>query len=359
MIQDGSVKRAPFQIPSLDGLRAVSFFIVFLAHAGVSGFPGGFGVTVFFFLSGYLITTLMRKEDQKTGQINLKNFYLRRVLRILPPFYTVLVLTTSLALAGFLKSELEARAILAQALHYSNFWIARHGWSGVASGTGVYWSLAVEEHFYLVFPALYLLLRRMNMSHRAMAFVLWTICGAVLAWRCALVIGFHAEMDRTYLATDARFDSMLFGCALALHGNPVLDSTGQASGTLFRYVLLPLGVTALFFTFVYRGAVFRETFRYTIQGLALYPIFISAIRWPDWFVFRVLNLRPVRFVGVLSYSLYLVHHAILFMVEQHTSLPKAVRGLLALGLAIAVAWGMWRLIEEPCAKLRRRLSTAD
>src|SRR5579862_3542962 len=80
--------RAPFHIPSLDGLRAISFFIVFAAHAGLDRIvPGGFGVTVFFFLSGYLITTLMRMETDKSARVNLKNFYLRRALRILPPFY--------------------------------------------------------------------------------------------------------------------------------------------------------------------------------------------------------------------------------------------------------------------------------
>src|SRR5271163_2884515 len=92
--------RAPFHIPSLDGLRAVSFLIVFLAHAGVEGFPGGFGVTVFFFLSGYLITTLMRMEADASGKVSLKHFYLRRALRILPPFYVVLVAATLLAAAG-------------------------------------------------------------------------------------------------------------------------------------------------------------------------------------------------------------------------------------------------------------------
>src|SRR5438270_10676355 len=83
--------KKPFQIPSLDGLRAVSFMIVFLSHAGLGRFvSGGFGVTVFFFLSGYLITTLMRMEADKTGHVSLKLFYLRRAVRILPPFYIVL-----------------------------------------------------------------------------------------------------------------------------------------------------------------------------------------------------------------------------------------------------------------------------
>src|SRR5664279_4763278 len=79
--------RAAFHIPSLDGLRAVAFLMVFFGHVGAPGVPGGFGVTVFFFLSGYLITTLLRIERERTGRVSLRLFYLRRALRILPPFY--------------------------------------------------------------------------------------------------------------------------------------------------------------------------------------------------------------------------------------------------------------------------------
>src|SRR4029077_21192748 len=146
-------------IPSLDGLRALSFLIVFLAHAGLDRVvPGGFGVTVFFFLSGYLITTLMRIEAERTGKVSLKNFYLRRALRILPPFYIVFVAATIFGEIGFLRGDVRPRLlpVALQAMHLSNYWIAAKGWSGIATGTGVYWSLAVEEHFYLLFPAIFL-----------------------------------------------------------------------------------------------------------------------------------------------------------------------------------------------------------
>src|SRR3954470_20191799 len=109
-------------LPSLDGIRAVSFALVFAAHAGLDRvIPGGFGVTVFFFLSGFLITTLMRREFDKRGTVSLRNFYVRRALRILPPFYTVLLLASALTLAGVLPGKLEASAVLAQALHYANY----------------------------------------------------------------------------------------------------------------------------------------------------------------------------------------------------------------------------------------------
>src|ERR1700733_14513831 len=104
-------------LPSLDGIRAVSFLLVFAAHAGLGDvIPGGFGVTVFFFLSGYLITTLLRIEHDATGTVSLRQFYLRRALRILPPFYLVLALAALAAWLGVIAGGLSARALLFQAL---------------------------------------------------------------------------------------------------------------------------------------------------------------------------------------------------------------------------------------------------
>src|SRR5262245_4069772 len=134
--------KQPLQIPSLDGLRAVSFLLVFVAHSGLEKVvPGGFGVTTFFFLSGFLITTLMRLEDRKTGTVSLKGFYLRRIFRILPPFYLTLILATSLALVGVVPGKVEGTSIAALMLHFGNYWFVYHGGSGVPAGTAVYWSL--------------------------------------------------------------------------------------------------------------------------------------------------------------------------------------------------------------------------
>ena len=101
-------------IPSLDGIRAVSILIVFVAHLGYDNIvPGGLGVTVFFFLSGYLITTLLRRELAKNGAISLPQFYLRRVLRILPPLYLIVGGATLLAVVGIINSPIELKAVLA------------------------------------------------------------------------------------------------------------------------------------------------------------------------------------------------------------------------------------------------------
>ncbi len=354
----GSGAKVSFHIPSLDGLRTFSFGVVFAAHAGLYYVvPGGFGVTVFFFLSGFLITTLLRMEFDKSSTVSLKNFYVRRALRILPPFYLVLFLASSLTAMGAIEGKLEAPAVLAQALHYANYRIVNHGYGGLAPGTAVYWSLAVEEHFYLLFPLLYLSLRKRNLSPRGQALVLAALCAAILAWRCVLVGVYHCPIDRTYIASDTRFDSILFGCALAVYGNPILDPPHIRDG-IWKAVLLPLGLVTLIATFLIRDDVFRETVRYSLQGLALVPVFVCAIRFPSWGVMRVLNYRPIAFIGVLSYSLYLIHQVVLFALSPYVGARygEAVNSVVGLPISVLLAWLVHLFVERPFARLRKRYS---
>src|SRR3954447_19459314 len=117
-----------FYIPSLDGIRAAAVLLVFAAHAGLNErVPGNFGVTVFFFLSGYLITTLLRIEQDKRGRISLKDFYLRRALRILPSMYVVLAAASLLTGFGLLEGYLDVSAVTAQVVHLSNYYIVVNG----------------------------------------------------------------------------------------------------------------------------------------------------------------------------------------------------------------------------------------
>ena len=346
-----------FHVPSLDGMRAIAFGIVFAAHAGLDRIvPGGFGVTVFFFLSGYLITTLLRIEHDEHGTVSMRQFYLRRAFRILPPFYLVLAMSILAAATGVVGGGFQGRAVAGQALHFANYWIVRHGYGGLPSGTGVYWSLAVEEHFYLVFPWLYIALRHFVAKPRTQAVVLWVLCGVVLAWRCVLVYAMHAPSDRTYVASDTRIDSILFGCALGIYGNPMLDGASKISELAWKRLLLPLAIAILLASFLFRDPGFRETFRYSAQGVALYPIFIAAVRFPKWSLFRWLNTRAAAFGGVLSYVLYLVHHVVLDALGGPLAGHAFVRAALALSISVALAWGIHRSVEMPCAKLRKRIS---
>jgi peptidoglycan/LPS O-acetylase OafA/YrhL len=357
---DNKPSAGEFYIPSLDGLRTVSFLLVFLAHVGLGDvIPGGFGVTVFFFLSGYLITTLLRIEHERTGRNSLRDFYLRRAFRILPPFYAVLMLAYLSNLLGLVTGPLEFSAAISLLCHFSNYRFIHNG-EGFPAGTVVYWSLAVEEHFYLAFPLLFVLLNRWFPKRQGLhAAVLVGLCGLVLCWRFALTMVWHVPFARLFMSTDTRVDSILFGCILALVGNPMLDAW-RGSRALWCYVLFPLGLAGLGVSFALRADWFRDSLRYSVQGVALIPLFVTAIRYPEWAPMQVLNWPVMRRLGLLSYSLYLCHQVVLFPIAE--AFPHASQVLLAcaaLALSLVVAALIRQFIERPSARARKRwVSTA-
>jgi peptidoglycan/LPS O-acetylase OafA/YrhL len=340
-------------IPSLDGIRAGSFLIVFGSHAlGGPWLPGWIGVTVFFFLSGFLITTLMRAEYEKNGTVNLGHFWLRRALRILPPLYLVVLGSVLLALAVYPPGTVHGAAVASQLLFYANYY------DGPAEvpGTGVVWSLAVEEHFYLLFPLLYVAMQHARLSRRHQAWLLWGLCAAVLVWRYILVTVMHAPSGRIFIGTDTRIDSILFGCALAVWNNPVLDRP-VLEPQLLKRLLLPLAAVVLLACAYADNKLAAATWSFSIEGLALSVLFIGAIRLHDWWPFRILNWRPVAFIGVLSYSLYLVHDVLLAALTRAWKLPHAsLRAVVSLVLSVLWAWMIYEVVERPCARLRKRLT---
>jgi peptidoglycan/LPS O-acetylase OafA/YrhL len=348
--------------------------LVFMGHSGVPYSAAPLGVTIFFFLSGYLITTLLRREFDRTGTISLSAFYLRRACRILPPLFIVLLLADALTLGGaFTYRHIRLGAGLSQFFFFSNYHILQTGWegarTGTAPGTTSLWSLAVEEHFYLLFPAFYLMLRRRMPSPRKQAAVLAGICAAVLLWRFVLILGLHASFDRTYVGTDTRIDSILFGCILGMLGNPAVDATPDRApsriGRLWAPILAPVGIVAFLLVYPWPGnlgpALFRHTaidatVQYTIQGLALIPIFVVAVRFANRGIFRLLNHPAVVLVGVLSYSMYISEEIIIALIHNDVGAGQVVHGLVYLVLTLAFAWLMYRLVERPFARIRRHLS---
>lgn len=357
-------------IPSLDGFRAVAIVIVFLSHAGLRDIvPGTFGVTVFFFLSGYLITTLLRQEWGKNGRISLRQFYLRRVLRIFPPLYLSLAWASIVTLVGLLPAVLTWKAFAAQAFFLANYYKIYWAGYGMPPGMLVLWSLAVEEHFYLGFPLLFAVMQRLRVAPARQAVALLALSLVVLAWRYALVRvlgvnvsgasqGWEAGWHRLAEATDTRLDSILFGCILAIWGNPVLGGNRLSERT-WKRVFVPLGVAGLLFSFVYREPEFRETARYTVQGLALMPIFVAAIRYPGWWLFRPLNWRWVAHVGAVSYTFYLIHDTFLETATHWIGRPTVVGAVLALAVTLAFCELSYRFVEQPIAALRRRRNLPD
>jgi peptidoglycan/LPS O-acetylase OafA/YrhL len=344
------------RIPSLDGIRALSFLVVFLSHAGPNHtiISGDVGVTTFFFLSGFLITTLMRTETERSGSLNVRKFYLRRALRIFPPFYLVWFAAVLLGLLLYPAGTLYGPTLLAQALFVSNY-EGIYGANREIPGTGILWSLSVEEHFYLLFPWLYIALVHWRVTRINQARLLWSLCALVLAWRCFLVIVAHANGGGIFIRTDTRVDSILFGCALALWNNPALDEP-ILSRRLWKLVLLPLALLALLFSILYQGMLFKETWYFSLQGVALTLVFTAAIRFHDWPLFRWLNSRPLVLAGALSYSLYLVHGIVIYAVAQLMAGWSAyTRAGISLIAILVLASAIYVSVEKPCARLRKRL----
>lgn len=349
-----------FHIPALDGIRALAFTLVFFSHAGLRDIvPGGFGVTIFFFLSGYLITTLLRIEYEKTESISLKNFYLRRVLRIFPPMYITLAVGLALVYGGVFENKMESSAVIAQMLHFTNYYMIYFGSASMVPSTGIYWSLAIEEHFYLVFPLALLMLVN-GKGYSNIAKLLFLGCVTVLIWRCVLVYGFDVSHNYIYHASDTRLDSLLYGCIMGLWSNPFLERNSfleQNDNVIRKLVILSISIGLLLLCLLYRNEYFRETFRYSIQGAALFPVFYYAIRHNNWVIFNWLDFSVVRWLGVMSYTLYLSHLIALRVAGTilETQGPGVLKGLLGFVIALVFSASMFLFVEKPIARLRRKL----
>jgi peptidoglycan/LPS O-acetylase OafA/YrhL len=341
-----------FHIPSLDGIRGVAILCVFGAHIDLAIsalMPGGLAVSAFFFLSGFLITTLLRREFEKTRGISLREFYLRRALRIFPPMYLVLLLALFLDLADGTRGFTGPVAI-AQALYLTNYMHALGHSNDLVPYTAPFWSLAVEEHFYLAYPpALILLLRRYR--YRQIALILASICAALLVWRCVLVFPLHVDSLHMYVATDARIDSILFGCILAFWNNPQLDK-GFAPATAWK--LAGCGTILVLGSLLIPWSAFSDTLRYTVQGLGLFPLFYCAVRFHDRPLFRWLETPLMRGLGIISYTFYLSHMACIKILERAFGASPIVI-LAAFAAAIAFSTASYFLLERRLAVLRARL----
>lgn len=339
-------------IPSLDGMRAIAFLVVFVAHSLPHRvLPGGFGVAIFFFLSGYLITTLLRAEAERTGTISLKQFYLRRVLRIFPPCYLTIVIVATLARVGVVYNVESYKSLFAGFLYFSNFWNIL-GWGNLPAGLGILWSLAVEEHYYLIYPLLYAWFVRRGVGRNRQAVVLLLLCGLVLVWRCYRAMVMHSSWENIYEGTDTRFDAILFGCVLGMVANPVLgDRVEWLERNARRWAAY--GLVLIVATFAYRNQAFRDTIRYTLQQVALMPIFFLIIRPERNWITRVLEGKWLRHLGVLSYSMYLIHHT-LFHNFYHYRQPTVLLVIAIFALTVVYAQAMRTFVELPIQRWRAR-----
>ncbi|MEP6635152.1 MAG: acyltransferase [Acidobacteriota bacterium] len=330
--------------PELDGLRALAILAVLGLHAGVPLFRGGgLGVDVFFVLSGYLITSILLRERANLGSIGLKRFYLRRVLRLFPALFVLLACATAYAYFFQVNPERsETYGFVLYTLFYVANWArsfgVSHPWLGHC------WSLSVEEQFYLIWPPLLVLLTSKLSVRRTLIVTLGLIL-AVIVHRAWLWTG-PLSFDRLYNGLDTRGDSLLIGCGLAL-----LHAGGLRPANKFWALacgaLLALGVM---FGHLLPVELLLRYGGVTIIAAAAACVLSTVLVTPPAF----LSLRPLVWVGKLSYSLYLWHLPAIHMVGWRAGWHEWQLIPLRLALSFVLAVVSYYFIELPFLELKNR-----
>jgi peptidoglycan/LPS O-acetylase OafA/YrhL len=390
-----SGRRGFGHIPALDGLRAFAVLTVMGYHAGVSWLPGGLlGVDVFFVLSGFLITSLLLTERRNNGRISLARFWGRRARRLLPA--VAFLLLSMIAWAQWVSPATSRASLRGDALSTLGY-VAN--WRFIISGQGYFdhfapqspllhtWSVAVEEQFYLIWPLLLVLvLRRRGRRSRSGAegggtttrgrVFLLALVGATASGVLMAMLSLQgANPNRLYYGTDTRALPLLLGCTLAALRPPegfdevlarLRTLRSQQLGRLLIQLAGVAGAAGLVLcwlrtqdrsTWLYRGG-------FAVVAIAAVGVLISCADAPRGPLARLLSLRPLRYIGAISYGLYLYHWP-LFQLLTHKRTGLSGAALLGVRFAatFAIAVVSYHLVEQPIrrgalsrAKLRQHFS---
>lgn len=340
-------------IPTLDGWRAIAVSLVIAAHSApmlanngsrlallLRSFVthAGYGVDIFFALSGFLICSLLLREKERMNTISLSRFYVRRVFRILPPMFLYLLFITALSLLSILP-HISLTEFLSVVFFFRNYMDGT--WY-----TGHFWSLAVEEHFYLFAPVFILSFPRK-----------WAIRATfVLIAGCIFIRWFEYSHDLfagslLQFRTENRYDGLLWGCllAFALRSESVTNWLRKRLN-LIVFILTAISAVVLLTVFTSQPA------RRTIVA-AVMPILIAyTVLNPTAFIGRILELSPMRWIGRLSYSLYLWQ--MLFLPEFERPLGVIQSFPLSLILPIVCAAISFYFVEKPMIRIGHKLAQA-
>jgi peptidoglycan/LPS O-acetylase OafA/YrhL len=349
------------RIPSLDGLRALSILLVIIGHVRTTvphfpfsvrrwatAIPGNasLGVSIFFVISGFLITHLLLREQQKTGRISLPGFYVRRFFRIMPAYYTFLICLIVLPrlphVHYFHWLKLDNYSLGAAALFITNY--SPHSFGEWVGHT---WSLSVEEQFYILWPtALVLLGPRRGLWLAGMILI---ACPILRFLTCVV---FPDARFAVGTMTATRADTLMFGCAAALlQGSRRFERICDridlwrmvAPATLLGFVISPLFAQ-------HHHPFYNYVVSYSVEGLAITVIMLWLIRHADSVPGRILNAKPVVHIGVISYSLYLWQQLFLAPPDCELRFPFPASILFVLAAAEASHF----LVEQPFVRLGRR-----
>ncbi len=358
-------------LPALDGVRACAVVAVMMFHGGIPHMDGGFlGVDAFFVLSGFLITSLLIGEWRQALTIKLGSFWARRARRLLPALLLMMLFVAFFASVIVPKGTYGALRLdaLSTLLYVSNWHfilVNSNYFNETAASSPLLhtWSLAVEEQFYVIWPLVVLGVMHFTRSLRALFALCCAAAVASATWMYVLYDG-GLNTNRAYLGTDTRSQCLFIGCALAV-GLVLLAQRSHEEGRLAKGELWrPAGRTgvaicgviglvgALAAVALWVGTTSNSSFPYQggffLLGLSVGGVILAAVAAPRSIVPRVLSLSPIRYVGRISYGLYIWHWPIFIWLDHaRTGLVGyqlfAVRVLVTFGVSVV----SFHLVERP------------
>ncbi|MBS1849061.1 MAG: acyltransferase [Actinobacteria bacterium] len=354
----------PFRLgyrPELDGLRALAIALVFVAHIGYpwqslmgNFMPGSFqGVDLFFVLSGFLLTKLVLEERAGTGGFSFKGFYRRRALRLLPPLFFMLLVLIPWTIQ---QHESGSEFFIAEAFvaGYVANWAVVFGHPGIIPfNLSHMWSLAIEEQYYVVFFPLLIGLLGLFKSIRK---VTWVLVGLIaVVWVDRIFSALHTSpgtFETTlYVRTDIRADALLIGPLVA-----IWLQTGHRITPRIRLLGIP-AAAFLVWTILYAHVEDRWVYIWAIGLIDIAWAFVLiAVLGGTHPITRVLQLRPIIWIGTISYGLYLWHMPIFVETMRHTryrDLPHWLPFAIAVALTFIVATLSFYVIERPFLRRKR------
>jgi peptidoglycan/LPS O-acetylase OafA/YrhL len=348
----------------LDGLRGLAVLLVLAFHLHLV--PGGsFGVDVFFVLSGFLITSLLVEEWRRRGSISLKRFYLRRGLRLLPAFLTLLLLGFLYTLVFRATDEADGfRKEMVVAVCYLTNWPALH--HNAMATLGHTWSLSVEEQFYLIWPMLLYGMLRARLTPRTIILV---VLVGILGSASLRVVLFEMRpppgperaltIARLYMGLDTRADALLIGCLVGL-----LTTWERLPTSRFFHVAIKSGalVSTAGLAYVFFLSCFDHHLYYyglfTMVALMVAVILVRLLTASSRLSSGVLESGALVGVGRISYALYLFHVPIIHWLRPaQLGWTAPANTLLVTGLSFAAAMISYYGIERPCLRLKLRLQS--
>lgn len=351
------LKKESRYMPGLDGLRALALIGVMSYHWGLKFAPGGFlGVSIFFVLSGYLITDILAAQWRTNGRLDLKDFWYRRFRRLLPAMFAMLIIIVAWVTLFDHSRMSTLRGDVTAAVTYISNWqfifqdVSYFESFGPPSPLGHMWSLAVEEQFYLLWPLIMLIGLRVFPRRGQMLYFIF-ILASISALTMVLLYEPGRDPSRVYFGTDTRAFGLLIGAGLAIiwpsykrssNASPFvrlgLDTAGTAALVLVLYMMWK---TDRYDASLYQGGM-------VILSLAS-AVVVAVLAHPAALLGKILGSKPLRWIGVRSYGIYLWHYPVIILTSPdgnpignsvlHTSLQVAA--------SVILASLSWKYIEEP------------